>query len=214
VAFVAALAVLLSGTRTFLFAGPAILLAASVLGGGNASGRVRNLALGAGIVGLAAWAAPSLLSADAQGAIRLTFESLLTGDFEADDSLRLRLLNLSLAELTLSAAPFRGVVTRDFMRPEDVGGVDSEYLLTFHRYGAIGIGLLLATSWCLWSVARESRVTQPSLSRWLALTVAVGLLYGVTQGALINTRVGVLPFLLAGLAAAAHRTAVRQSAPN
>lgn len=199
VAAAAALAVVLSGTRTFLFAGPLILLGATALAGESITGRVRNFLLGAVIVALASWAALELLSVDAQTAIVRSVQSLMSGDLEADDSLRLRLLNLVLAQQTWDLSPWRGVVTRDFMRPDLVGGVDSEYLLMFHRYGLIGIALLLLLSVQLWSVARSARLAQPSIARWLNATVVIGLLYGVTQGALINTRIGIFPFLLAGL---------------
>ena len=183
------------------------MLGAAALSGDTISDRVRNFVLGGAIILFAGWAAIELLSTAARSAIILTAQSLLSGDLEADDSIRLRLMNLVLAEQTWTAAPWRGVVTRDFMRPELVGGVDSEYLLTFHRYGLFGIALLLMTSWQLWRVARMARWSQPSLGRWLTVTVVIGLLYGVTQGALINTRIGVLPFLIAGLAVSAQRYA-------
>lgn len=206
IAAAAAITIVLSGTRTFLFAGPAILLVAGIANEKSITSKVRGLLVGVSVVLIGVFAASFLLSAAAKSAIQLTFSSLLTLDFESDDSLRMRVLNFVLAKMTWSAAPWRGVVTRDFMRPEDIGGVDSEYLLTFHRYGLIGLFLLVATSWSLWRVARTSRTSSAALAHWLLLIVIVGLLYGVTQGALINTRIGTFAFVLAGLAFAHHES--------
>jgi hypothetical protein len=184
--------IVVSGTRTIAFALPPIYLVAHLMVKRGIVGSTRKLAIVLAALGLGGAGGWWMADDAARAAALFTVASAASGDFLNDESVSVRLGNFQLGETTLRVAPWSGVVTRDFIDAPEIGGVDSEYLLTFHRYGLIGLGALLSLTVGVmgrgWLMNRRGH-------DWGAVVAAVGALtlaYGLTQGAWINTRLGPL----------------------
>jgi hypothetical protein len=206
-------ALILSGTRTFLFSMPLVLLAA-MLASRSRRGAGRLLAAGFVMVLATAWALTRGSTGASQEAAG-TARALLTRNVEDQESITGRLQNLALVVSTWQDAPLTGVISRDRMDPTLVGGVDSEYVMTFHRYGLLGIALLLGVYGAAAKEAWSRRRVAPEMSRALLLVVGLTFVYGLTQGALINSRLGGIPLYLLGAlcgVTAAARARVAQDA--
>lgn len=186
--------VVISGTRTFLFFLPLLLLLYSLATGGDVIARMKRFTGALVLVAVGAAGVVVLLPSFTIYIV-LTLVSLVTGDLASDQSIVERLENLQLVELTLRTAPFTGVVTRDLM----TRGMDSEYLLTLHRYGLVGLGLTLALYVAIVAGIWRRRRLNPDLTWLTLLVVMLTFVYGLTQGALISTRVGVMFFVILGM---------------
>jgi O-Antigen ligase len=190
---------LLSNTRTFLFAAPVLLLLYAVIYAKNMVARIRLLILGTGgiLVGAALllYVAPMVNATFATNTIRTT-TSLASGDYSQDESIAIRLQKLALITYTWQHAPFFGVGSREMLGV----AADSEYVYTFNRYGLIGI-LELMTLYVagLW-VIRILKRRWLSVYTFAVLMLAATFFYGFTQGALINVRVGIVPMVVLGYA--------------
>jgi hypothetical protein len=77
--------------------------------------------------------------------------------------------------------------------------------VTFHRFGLVGIGMLLAVYPVGHRLTRRAGPYCPKFSEFAVMALAVTFLYGITQGALLNTRVGVILFAVLGILAAWSR---------
>lgn len=192
--------IVVSGTRTIAFALPPIYLVAHLMVKRGIVTSTRKLAIV--LTALVLGGAGGWWMADdaARAAALFMVASAASGDLLNDQSVSVRLGNFQLGETTLRVAPWSGVVTRDFIDAPEIGGVDSEYLLTFHRYGLIGLGALLALTLGVmvrgWLMNRRGH-------DWGAVVAAIGALtlaYGLTQGAWINTRLGALVAAVVALA--------------
>jgi O-antigen ligase len=192
VGVVALLGLTLAGTRTFLFSLPPLLVAYSLMTGPWIQRIKRTTAAVALIALFAVIYVNEIPSVAAEN--RSTLESLLAGSSE-DESLQGRLDNLNLVLVTYNTAPMMGIVSRDMLP----NAVDSEYVMTFHRYGFVGVAeTLLLYVICLAAIVRRWRLA-PSMARFCLFLLIVTFLYGITQGALINTRTGCYLFLLLGV---------------
>ena len=195
----ASVGLLLSNTRTFLFAGPMLLLLYTVIYAKSMAARIRLLILGAGglLVGTALllYVAPMVNATFATNTIRTT-TSLASGDYSQDESIAIRLQKLALIAYTWRQAPFFGVGSREMLG----AAADSEYVYTFNRYGLIGIfellGLYVAGLW----VIRVLKKRWLPVYTFVVLMFFVTFLYGFTQGAIINMRVGIVPIAILGYA--------------
>lgn len=191
----------LSGTRTFLFSIPVLLIIYVLFFGGNVQHRARTLFITMIAGGLSVLLLRYFFSTYSDE-ILMTLNRLVFGGIEADESYRYRSNNLDLVRLTLEHAPLTGVISREFFP----NAVDSEYIMTLHRYGLIGLLLtLLLYAGLVGRVLRHIRrfPIQGRVALWIITLTAI---YGVTQGALINTRMGCAPFLLLGMFVAHSRT--------
>lgn len=193
----AVIGLVLSGTRTFLFSLPVILGVTLMLSARDSRRALRLFGVGIVLslaIGWALFQGVTSASQEAAGTAR----ALLRGEVEQEASITGRLQNLSLVMTTWEDAPITGVVSRDLIDPELVGGVDSEYVMTFHRYGLVGISLLLWVYAAAVMEVRRYRTRYPNTAQALLVVVLVTAVYGVTQGAIINTRLGTILFYLVG----------------
>jgi hypothetical protein len=184
----------LSGTRTFLFSIPVLLVIYVLFFGGNVQHRTRTLFF-AIIAGILSILLLRYFFSTYTDEITMTLNRLLFGGIENDESYRYRSNNLDLVRLTLEHAPMTGVISREFFP----NAVDSEYIMTLHRYGVIGLVFTaLLYGGLVTQVLRHIRrfPIQGRVALWIITLTAI---YGVTQGALINTRMGCVPFLLLGM---------------
>jgi hypothetical protein len=189
---------LISVTRTLLFALPILLVLQALTRGKSLRERLKSLRSAAIfvllfiVIGAVLLPLISPVAADYTGTM---IQSIITGNTEDEYSITTRLSNLVLASYTWDSAPVLGVATRA-MLPDYV---DSEVILTFHRYGALGLGMLFAIYPIGIRLARRASHSQPLLSQFAIVALAVTFLYGITQGALINSRIGVIPFVVFGM---------------
>jgi hypothetical protein len=189
---------LISVTRTLLFALPILLALQALTHGRSMRETLKGLRSAAIFVLLSIVIGTLLLplispvAADYTGTM---IQSIITGNTEDEYSITTRLSNLALASYTLESAPVLGVATRA-MLPDYV---DSEVILTFHRYGILGLGMLFAIYPLGIKLARRATGFQPLFSQFAIMALAVTFLYGITQGALINSRIGVVPFVVFGM---------------
>ena len=185
---------LLSGTRTFLLVLPAFFIARAFAA---SSLRQRFKLLAATVAALAGLTAlmfvviPKINPAFAANTSR-TVEAIVSGDFEADESIYDRLQNLALVTYTWEHSKVFGVVSREKLTV----AADSEYILVFHRYGLVGLAEEVAFYLAAILILRRMQSHAPDVAMWGKLVLCATALYGVTQGALINTRIGVLPILI------------------
>jgi hypothetical protein len=198
---VSLIGVVISGTRTFLFVLPFLLLIHALATGPSLVAKLKRFTGAIMLIAIGGVAVLVLLP-NFTTFIFLTLVSIVTGDLTTDQSIVERLENLQLVELTLQTAPLTGVVTRDLM----TRGMDSEYFLTLHRYGILGLGLALVLYVAVAVPAWRRRRANPDLGWLTLLVVALTFVYGLTQGALISTRVGVLFFVFVGLERAYARS--------
>jgi hypothetical protein len=200
------LTLLLSVTRTLLFGLPLLFVVQAFARGGSFANKLRRLRFAIVltlVVALLAALLLPLLSPRAAGYTGSMIQSIATGNTQDQYSITTRLDNLALVVYTWNHAPIFGVATRSLL-PDFV---DSEVILTFHRYGMLGLAMLCALYLIGVRGARRVSAAQPAFSAFVIVALAATFLYGLTQGALINSRMGVLPFVLLGVLAALERDA-------
>ena len=199
------LALVISVTRTLIFSLPLLLILHALVSRRSFKERFKavlsSIMFTVAAVVLVAVLLP-LISPVAAGYTESMFHALASGDTQGEDSITTRLGNLSLLASTWNTAPIMGVGTRELMPPF----VDSELIVTFHRYGIVGIAMLLVIYPIGYSLARRAAPRYPSFSRFAILSLAVTFLYGITQGVLINSRMGVIVFLILGILESCSRT--------
>jgi len=200
----ALIGLVLSNTRTFLFSAPVLVLLYALLYAKNTKARIRLLGIGlVGVfVGMAIllYVAPIVNASFATNTIR-TARSLTSDDFSQDESLAIRLQKLALVVYTWQHAPFFGVGSREMLG----AAADSEYVYTFNRYGLFGMIELMSLYIAGLSVIRVLRKRWQHVYAFAILMLAVTFLYGFTQGALINVRVGIMPMVVLGFVSSLAR---------
>ena len=195
------LTLLISVTRTLLFGLPVLLAIWSMTNGDHSiRERLKNTGKSFALTALALIASLAflpLVSPVAADYTRSMIEDVATGQTQDQYSITTRLDNLALVAVTWETAPLLGVATRALLPPY----VDSELIITFHRYGMLGLAMLLAVYPLGYNLARRAARRNRLLSRFVIMCLSITFLYGITQGALINSRMGVIPFLVLGITA-------------
>jgi hypothetical protein len=189
---------LITATRTLLFALPVLLLLQARLRSRTAKEMLKRLGWSLAFTGVAAASAVILLPLVSPHASDFTegmIRAVVSGDTSDQDSITTRLGNLYLVDYTWTHAPMLGVGTRALL-PDYV---DSELILTFHRYGTVGLAALLLLYPAGIGMARRIAKEDRELYAFVVMTLAVTFLVGITLGALVNSRIGVLPFVVLGL---------------
>jgi uncharacterized membrane protein YhaH (DUF805 family) len=192
------LALAISETRTFLFSLPLLLVAEAWMGAGSVRQALRKLRAAfvlafCGLVFLLG--VMRTVSAAGYGMMQNTTEAITTGNMDQEESITNRLNNIALAEYTWEHARWFGVVTRSMLGP----AADSELLYIFHRYGLVGLTMLLTFYAVGYMWARRFRSRNPQFSHFAIMVLLITFIYGITQGAIINTRIGVIPFAVLGI---------------
>lgn len=200
---------ILSQARTFIFALPLLVPLYAWAASRSLRSKLRA-ALGSGLgIAAGAFLMVVVLPYVSENYTPLglqTLTAIATGDVEQEQSIAQRLSNLYLVEIAVERAPLTGIVSRD-LSPETA--FDSEYVMLIHRYGVIGLGLTLCFYCVAMGNAWRNRRRLPDMA-WLVLwACAITLLYGVTQGVLVNTRTGSFLFMLLGVFGAGVREARR-----
>ena len=192
------LILLITATRMLLISLPLLLILRALLGGKTVKEAFKRLRFSLAVIVLAGVSSAVLLpiiSPQASGFTQSMIVSIATGDINDQDSITTRLDNLALVSYTWSHAPVFGVGSRSLL-PDFV---DSELILTFHRYGLLGLAALLLIYPLGFRVARQAAKGNHELSQFAVMALAVTFLIGITQGALTNSRTGVLLFVILGL---------------
>jgi hypothetical protein len=192
------LALLISVTRTLLFSLPLLMMVQPLLGDYSLKKKFRSLGSRAAIIVLLLVIGAALLPLVSPVAANYTnsmIHAIFSGNTDDEYSITTRLSNLALVTYTWQVAPVLGVATRSLL-PDYV---DSELIVVFHRYGSLGLLMLLVFYLTAYKLARQARLQQPALSQFAVMTLAITFLYGLTQGALINSRIGVIPFVVLGI---------------
>jgi hypothetical protein len=202
------LILLITATRMLLFSLPLLLVLQALVGGKSNREAFKKLRRNLALIALAGAVSVVLLpviSPHASDFTQSMIVSVASGDTRDEDSITTRLGNLYLADYTWSSAPLLGVGSRSLL-PEFV---DSEYILTFHRYGIIGLTSLLLIYPLGFGLARRVAPEHGELYRFVVMALVTTFLSGVTLGALDNSRTGVLIFIVLGLAASTRDHSVR-----
>ena len=187
--------IIISSTRTLMFSMPILMLAYFALFDPDRRNRVKKLLWTFSILGCSAVVflaiLPSILGDFSADAIR-TVRSLTSGDYENDESISNRLKNLELMEIAWEHAKVTGIVSRD----AQTEAYDSEIIMVFYRYGMLGLGVMglfyIGAATKPWYARRS----ESNLSHLAFSILIITFLYGITQGALMNTRVGIFPIVL------------------
>jgi hypothetical protein len=198
--FVAAnfLILLITATRMLLFSLPLLLTMQAFLRARNAMEAYKRLRINLVLIAVAGASSVILLpmiSPHASDFTKSMIVSVASGDTRDEDSISTRLGNLYLVDYTSSHAPIFGVGSRALL-PEFV---DSELILTYHRYGLIGLTSLLLIYPLGFRLARQVRHTDQGLYQFAVMALVTTFLSGITSGTLDNSRTGVLLFLILGM---------------
>ncbi len=191
---------LLTATRTFLFSLPLIMMMYASLAARSFQDRIRNLVLVGSlalVAGLVAVVLLPIMSPVAAKFTHSTVTAIASGNTSNQDSINDRLNNLELVVITLNRAPILGVATRSYLPPF----VDSEIIVTFHRYGIVGFALWLIFFPLGLFTVRKLKNGDTRLLGFLGALLFATFLYGITQGALDNTRIGPLIFIALAIGA-------------
>jgi hypothetical protein len=203
---------LISVTRTLLLSLPLLMMLQALTKEGSAKEKLKRLGysaiLVAFVVVMGAVLLP-LISPVAADYTQSMIVSIATGNTQDEYSINTRLDNFALVVYTWANAPLFGVATRSFLP----WFVDSELIVTFHRFGVVGIGMLLAIYPVGYRLAKRAGRYCPEFSRFAIMALAVTFLYGITQGALVNTRVGVILYVVLGILEAWSRQGNMKRAP-
>jgi len=203
---------LVTATRILLFSLPLLLILQAFLRAKNVKEAFRRMRLSLSLIVLAGLSTAILLPIISPQASEFTQGMIVAaanGDTSDEDSISTRLGNFYLVDYTWSQAPFFGVGTRSLL-PDFV---DSELILTFHRYGVIGLATLLLFYPLGFSLARHVAGSNPELYQFAVLALVTTFLAGITLGALSNSRIGVLVFIIVGLVRASKRADAAISSP-
>jgi len=203
------LTLLITATRTFLFSLPILLLLQAMLRGHSFKEKLKRLCVALTVTALGAIAAALMLptiSPKAAEFTQHTIVSVASGETQGDESIATRVENLGLVVYTWKNAPLLGVAGRSLLPPF----VDSELIMTFHRYGVVGFATLLAFYPIAFIVAKKTESHDREFAQFLKVALAITFLIGITQAALINSRTGVLPFVILGIAAGCQKRGGQQ----
>jgi hypothetical protein len=203
---------LISVTRTLLFSLPLLMMLQALTKEGSAKEKLKRLGYSAILVAFVVVMGAVLLALINPVAADYTqsmIVSIATGNTQDEYSINTRLDNFALVVYTWANAPLFGVATRSFLP----WFVDSELIVTFHRFGVVGIGMLLAIYPVGYRLAKRAGRYCPEFSRFAIMALAVTFLYGITQGALVNTRVGVILYVVLGILEAWSRQGSMKRAP-
>ena len=204
------LILLVTATRILLFSLPLLLVLQAFLRAKTAKEALKRVRLSLSLIVLAGLSTVILLpiiSPQTSEFTRGMIVAAASGDTSDEDSISTRLGNFYLVDYTWSQAPFFGVGTRSLL-PDFV---DSELILTFHRYGAIGLATLLLFYPLGFSLARHVAGPNPELYQFAVLALVTTFLAGITLGALSNSRIGVLLFIILGIVRASTKSDARVS---
>lgn len=189
---------LLTATRTFMFSLPLMMMLYATAASRNLQEKIRRLFLVLGLSILAVVAGIILMPVLSPNAAKFTdsmVTSVATGNTSDQDSITTRMNNLALVGITLKTAPILGVATRSYMP----SFVDSELIVTFHRYGIVGFVSWLVFFPLAFFAIRKLKNGERRFLGFLATFIFITFLYGITQGALDNSRIGSLLFIALGL---------------
>jgi hypothetical protein len=203
---------LVTATRILLFSLPLLLILQAFLRAKNVKEAFRRMRLSLSLIVLAGLSTTILLPIISPQASEFTQGMIVAaanGDTSDEDSISTRLGNFYLVDYTWSQAPYFGVGARSLL-PDFV---DSELILTFHRYGVIGLATLLLFYPLGFSLARHVAGSNPELYQFAVLALVTTFLAGITLGALSNSRIGVLVFIIVGLVRASKRADAAISSP-
>lgn len=192
------LILLCTATRTMLFSLPLLLLLRATLAGQTMKEkfkRLRTCLATVVLAGVATIVFLPLISPHSADFTQSMIAAVASGDTDEQDSITTRMNNLNLVAYTWQQAPLTGVGSRSLL-PDFV---DSEIIMTFHRYGVIGMAALLFIYPLGFWMARQVAASDRELSLFAAMALSSTFLIGITQGALINSRTGVLIFVVLGL---------------
>lgn len=190
----------LSNTRTFLFALPLFFALCALISDDGIARKIYRLLSGfiaLGVVAVLIFVMGPIVNPGFSANIVRTGNAIVTGDYAEDDSLATRLHKLDLVVYTWNNARYFGVASREMLGD----AADSEYVFTFHRYGIVGMSVLMAIYVAALLKIRRLRHDERELYLFVLLVLCATFLYGFTQGALINTRTGVIPVAVLGIAA-------------
>ena len=192
------LILLITTTRMLLFSMPLLLILQALLGKKTAKDAMKRLRVSLSLITVAGASSVVLLPMISPQASEFT-QSMITafasGDTRNEDSIETRLENLYLVDYTWTHEPLFGVGSRSLL-PDFV---DSEYILTFHRYGLFGLTALLLFYPLGFGLARQVAGENQALYQFAVLALATTFLSGVTLGSLDNSRTGVLAFIILGI---------------
>jgi len=188
------LALVISETRTFLFSLPLLLMIEIWMTARSARQVLKRLTYTA-MLALVGVALLLSLGHVGEGVVRGTVVSVINGNAQNEESIADRINNLFLAEYTWEHARWFGVVTRSMLGV----AADSELLYTFHRYGLVGLSMLLAFYPLGYACIRKCKHDDPQMATFAVFVLGITFIYGITQGAMINTRIGVLPIAVLGI---------------
>ena len=192
------LALVISETRTFLFSLPLLFIMDSWLSSRSSKEMLKRLrtAVYLSVAGLILMVAVlRVTSSSGYDIMQATVTAISSGNAQDDASIANRLQNLELTQYTWEHARWFGVVTRSLLGP----AADSELLYTFHRYGLVGLTMLLVFYPVGYLCARRARSVNPVMAQFALIMLAITFLYSITQGAIINSRIGVIPFVVLGI---------------
>jgi hypothetical protein len=195
---------ILTMTRTFFFALPLLFVCYEIARSDNWKTAIKGALVSIRVLVVLLLVALVVMPIISPSVTDLTFgvfSTVSSGNATEDFSIGNRIANLSLVVMTWNQAPLLGVATRAYL-PDFV---DSELIITFHRYGLFGLCALLsvypAGMLMAWRMRRQNREMAASIMTMLMITF----LYGITQGALINSREGVIPYIILGVLSSAAR---------
>jgi hypothetical protein len=203
------LILLVTATRILLFSMPILLILQALLRGKTAKEAIKHLRVSLALITLAGVSSVVLLPMMSPHAFEFTqsmIVSAASGDIGGEDSITTRLGNLYLVDYTWSHAPLIGVGSRALL-PDFV---DSELILTFHRYGLIGLATLLLIYPLGFVLARQVAEKHHELYQFAVMALATTILSGITLGTLDNGRTGVFLFIILGLVGATKDQELRE----
>jgi hypothetical protein len=191
-------------TRTFLFALPLLFAIHSFMQSAQLKQALKRSLSSVGILVVLAFLVLVIMPIISSSNAELTngvVSSVASSSASNGNPLGTRIANLALVAMTWNQAPWIGVATRAFL-PDYV---DSELILTFHRYGLIGLFALLSVYPAGILMAWKARRQHRELAAGIILMLIITCIYGVTQGVLINSRGGAIPYILLAILAASKR---------
>jgi hypothetical protein len=207
------LILLITASRMFLFSLPLLILLQAALRARSVGEALKRLRLSMILILAAATSSIVLLPLISPHAAEFTksmITAVATGDTGDEYSITTRLANLSLVDYTWERAPALGVGTRALL-PDYV---DSELILTFHRYGLCGLAALLLIYPLGFRLARHIAGTHRDIYQLTVISLVTTFLAGITLGALDNSRTGVLLMVILGIAGGIRDRELACSGPS
>jgi hypothetical protein len=184
-----------------LFSLPLLLIVQAVYARGTVLEALKRLRFSLAMITLAGVSSVVLLPIISPHASEFTQSmvvSVASGDTDGEDSITTRVGNLYLVSYAWEQSPVTGVGARTLL-PEFV---DCELIMTFHRYGLLGLTMLLLIYPLGFGLVHKAASCNREYSQFAVVALVATFLIGITQGALTNSRTGVLLFVIIGLAQA------------